>query len=201
MIQCCTRWERVDETPYFIEVDPAEHGGSPLPEDDSIDSTGEDEDGTETPLINFDSAAWASVDDELAEFLDGTDTEDENDSDTESIRSDNSTASDANQNKKKRKRSTNSIDVSEADDSDSSATSTSKLQRRKKRTMQRVTSLANVELAGKSSGLPSPETTGPEENEEKAPETNGVAPDLEEDYDDGLEAQLLAGFDDSDGDE
>jgi RNA polymerase II subunit A-like phosphatase len=83
MIQCCTRWERVDETPYFIEVDPAEHGGSPLPEDDSIDSTGEDEDGTETPLINFDSAAWASVDDELAEFLDGTDTEDENDSDTE----------------------------------------------------------------------------------------------------------------------
>lgn len=203
LIQCCTRWEHVDETPYFIEVDPAERGGSPLPGDDSIDSTGEDEDGTERPLINFDSAAWASVDDELAEFLDGTDTEDENESDTESIRSDVSTASapDANQNKKKRKRNTNSTNVSEADDSDSSATSTSKLQRRKKRTMQRVTSLANVELVAKSSGLPSPETTGPEENEEKAPEANGVAPDLEEDYDDGLEAQLLAGFEDSDGEE
>jgi RNA polymerase II subunit A-like phosphatase len=178
MIQCCTRWERVDETPYLIEVDPAERGGSPLPEDDSMD--GEDEDVPEAPLINFDSAAWASVDDELAEFLDGTDSEDEKSDSDESIRSDS----------KKRKRSTNSTDVSDAEESDSSVTS-SKLQRRKKRTMQRVTSLTNVELAGKSSGLPSPDTTGPEEDEEKA---NGVA----EDYDDGLEAQLIAGFEDSD---
>jgi RNA polymerase II subunit A-like phosphatase len=68
--------------------------------------------------------------------------------------------------------------------------------------MERVTSLTNVVIADKSSGLPSPETTGPEEgqgdDEEKAPETNGVALDLQEDNDDALEAELLAGFGDSD---
>jgi RNA polymerase II subunit A-like phosphatase len=62
--------------------------------------------------------------------------------------------------------------------------------------------LTNVVIADKSSGLPSPETTGPEEgqgdDEEKVSGTNGVAPDLQEDYDDGLEAELLAGFGDSD---
>jgi RNA polymerase II subunit A-like phosphatase len=74
--------------------------------------------------------------------------------------------------------------------------------------MERVTSLTNVVLAeSKSSGLPSPETTGPEEDqgdevdgEEKVLnlEANGTAPDLQDDYDNGLEAELLAGFEDSD---
>ncbi len=69
--------------------------------------------------------------------------------------------------------------------------------------MERVTSLTNVVTAEKSSGLPTPEATGTEEaqgdGEVKAPEENGVAPDLQEDYDDGLEAELLAGFDSDDG--
>jgi RNA polymerase II subunit A-like phosphatase len=148
---------------------------------------------------------WASVDDELADFLNEPDTDDEhNDSDSDSVRSDNSTASDARPNKKKRKRTTNSTDISEAEESDSSVMSVSKLQRRKKRTMERVTSLTNVVTADKSSGLPSPETTGPEEgqgdDEEKGSGANAVAPDLQDDYDDALEAELLAGFGDSDDD-
>lgn len=198
----------MDETPYMIETDAAERGGSPVPdlEDESINGTGDEEadDTPHSPIVEMSDEAWAALDDELAEFMDETDTDGGSESDSDSIRSDNSTVSEAKQAKKKRKR-TNSTEASEAEESDSSINSTSKLQRRKKRTMERVTSLTNVQTAEKSSGLPSPETTGPDEDqgedEVKAPEANGAAPDLQEEYDDGLEAELLAGFGDSDGEE
>jgi RNA polymerase II subunit A-like phosphatase len=65
--------------------------------------------------------------------------------------------------------------------------------------------LANVVTAEKSSGLPTPEATGTEAVnpgvEKTGPEENGVAPDLQDDNDDALEAELLAGFDSSDGEE
>ncbi|KAF1848375.1 uncharacterized protein K460DRAFT_364349 [Cucurbitaria berberidis CBS 394.84] len=207
MFQCCTRWEHVDETPYMIEMDAAERSGSPFGEleDESIGATGDEdaEENTESPVtLDLTADNWADVDDELNDFLNETDTEGDNESDSDSVRSENSTPSDMKQSKKKRKRTTNSTDASEAEESDSSVNSTSRLQRRKKRTMERVTSLANVVTADKSSGLPSPETTGPEEgqgeDDEKALETNGVGLDLQEEYDDGLEAELLAGFGDSD---
>lgn len=202
----------MDETPYTIEIDAADRGGSPFGdlEDESVSATGDEETGepAESPVtLDLTADNWAAVDDELADFLNETDTEAEgnSDSDSDSVRSDNSTASDKKQSKKKRKRETKSTDVSEAEESDTSINGSSKLQRRKKRTMERVTSLTNVVTADKSSGLPSPETTGPEEDlgedDEKVPEANGVAPDLQEDYDDGLEAELLAGFGDSDGEE
>lgn len=211
MFQCCTRWEHVDEGPYTIEIDPAEREGSPFGDldDESISATGDEADEDDDATVRLDAMtadSWASVDDELADFLNESETDGGSDSDSESVRSDTSTTSDVKEQKKKRKRtSTNSTDGSDAEESDSSVTSTSRLQRRKKRTLERVTSLTNVVTAEKSSGLPSPETTGPEEgqneDEEKASEVNGSAPDLQEDYDDGLEAELLAGFDDSDGDD
>lgn len=212
MFQCCTRWEHVDEGPYMIEIDAAEREGSPIGDfdDESISATGDEADEGEGTTVRLDAMtadSWASVDDELADFLNESETDGGSDSDSESVRSDTSTASDAaKEPKNKRKRSsTNSTDGGDAEESDSSVTSTSRLQRRKKRTLERVTSLANVVTADKSSGLPSPEATGPEEgqneDEEKAGEVNGSAPDLQEDYDDGLEAELLAGFDDSDGDD
>lgn len=198
----------MDETPYLIEMDAADRGGSPVPdlEDESINGTGDEEaeDGPHSPIVEMSDEAWAALDDELAEFMDETDTDGGSDTDTDSIRSENSTASDAKTAKQKRKR-TDSTEASEAEESDGSVTSTSRLQRRKKRTLERVTSMTNVVTAEKSSGLPSPETTGPEEeqgeDEEKVAEANGGAPDLEDDYDDGLEAELLAGLDDSDGEE
>jgi RNA polymerase II subunit A-like phosphatase len=210
MFQCCTRWEHVEETPYTIEIDPAERGGSPFGEleDESINATGDEEpdEAADSPVtLDLTADNWRSVDDELADFLNDSETdEDHNESDSDSIRSDNSTTSDAKQNKKKRKRNTNSTDASETEESDSSITSASKLQRRKKRTMDRSTSLTNMITADKSSGLPSPEATGPEEDhgdeeeKKKGPEANGVAPDPEQDDEDSLEAELLAGFGDSD---
>lgn len=198
----------MDETPYLIEIDAADRGGSPVPdlEDESINGTGDEEadEAPHSPIVEMSDEAWAALDDELAEFMDETDTDGGSESDTDSVRSENSTMSDAKQTKKKRKR-TDSTEASETEESDASVTSTSRLQRRKKRTMERVTSMTNVVSAEKSSGLPSPETTGPEEeqgeDEDKMAEANGVAPDLDEDYDDGLEAELLAGFGDSDGEE
>ncbi|KAA8627079.1 RNA polymerase II protein [Pyrenophora tritici-repentis] len=207
MFQCCTRWEHVDETPYIIETDPNDRGGSPGPdlEDESVNGTGDEEtEVPHSPIVEMSEEVWAAVDDELAEFMDESDTDAGSESDTDSVRSENSTVSETKQTLTKRKR-TDSTEVSEAEESDSSVNSTSRLQRRKKRTMERVTSLTNVVTAEKSSGLPSPETTGPEEeqgeDEEKAPEANGVAPDLQEEDDEALEAELLAGFDDSDEEE
>lgn len=206
MFQCCTRWEHVDEGPYIIELDAADREGSPLGElddDESISATG-DEEGEE-PAISLDAMtadSWATVDDELADFLNDSETDGGSDSDAESVRSDNSTSSDAKQPKRKRKRSTTSADITDTEESDSSVTSTSRLQRRKKRTLERVTSLANVVTAEKSSGLPSPETTGPEEDHGGGGgENDAKTPAGEDDYDDGLEAELLAGFDDSDAEE
>jgi RNA polymerase II subunit A-like phosphatase len=204
MLQCCTRWEHVDETPYLIDIDPAERGGSPFEdlEDTDIGVTG-DEDGVEDEDLQLDMSAdkWASLDDEFQDFMnESEESEDNSGSDSESIQSDVSVQTDKSQNKKKRKRKTTSgtESGSEADDSDASVNSSSRLQRRKKRTLDRVSSLTNVVSADKSSGLPSPETTGPEEEQgedelAKDPEPAGLAAE-NSDEDDGLEAEMLAEF-------
>ncbi|KAF2661728.1 hypothetical protein K491DRAFT_646975 [Lophiostoma macrostomum CBS 122681] len=203
MLQCCARWEHIDETPYTIEVDPAERGGSPFEELEDTDPgvTGDEDgaDGVDEVPIDMSEAKWDDIDDEFQAFMDESDDSEDNAStDSESVRSEASTKSDSKQIKRKRKRTTGSTDVSEAEDSDASTTSTSRLQRRKKRTMERVSSLTNVVTADKSSGLPSPETTGPEEDTgelEKDPDPAGLAAeDSDPEEDDGLEAEMLAEF-------
>lgn len=203
MTACCTRWEHVEEEPYYIDVDD-EHG-SPAPAEDledeeSINAT--DDDDAKSPLSIFDIPGddWDAIQQEIAELDDNSDAESEGSraSDSESVHSTNSTNSEINDNKaarKKRKRDTVSDAESEAGDSDSSVNSTSRLQKRKKRTMERVTSLTNVVNADKeSSGLPSPETTGPEEDQgdEFDPQSGGA--DLAEDNDQDLEDDMLAQF-------
>jgi RNA polymerase II subunit A-like phosphatase len=144
------------------------------------------------------------MEDEFQDFMDdlSDDTEGENsNSDSESTRSDVNAQTDPKRQKMKRKRSTASADVSD-EESDASVSSTSRLQRRKKRTMERVTSLNNVVIADKSSGLPSPETTGPEEGQGEGDEEKYIEPvDLavnDSDADDGLEAEMMAQFEMSD---
>jgi RNA polymerase II subunit A-like phosphatase len=198
MTQCCTQWRHVDETPYRIEMDDADRGGSPFEEleDDSINVTGDEDGGepVESPIqLDMSDDQWKSMGDELADFLNDSDgTEDASASDSESVQSTNSTS------KRKRKREAESNDDSEDEESDNSVTSASKLQRRKRRTMERVTSLNTVVNADKSSGLPSPETTGPEEEQGeedgKTFDPQGQGADLDSDYDNGLEAEMMAEF-------
>lgn len=196
MFQCCTQWKRVDETPYLIELDDADRSGSPFGEleDDSLNVSGEDEEPIESPVqLDMSDDAWKSMGDELDDFLNESDgTEDASASESESGVSTNSTS------KLKRKREVDSVENSEGEDSDSSVNSASKLQRRKRRTMERVTSLTTVINADKSSGLPSPETTGPEEEQGEDDgnvfDPQGQGADLESDVDDGLEAEMMAEF-------
>jgi len=195
----------VDETPYLIELDPTDRGGSPLDdvEDDETNVVGDEDDEApaESPLeLNMSDDKWASLGDEFQEFMDESDEDLEgniSNSDSESNRSDSSVrTTDSKRNRRKRKRVSASANVSEGEESDSSVSSTSRLQMRKKRTLERVTSLTNVVTADKSSGLPSPETTGPEEeqgDEEKNNDPAGLAAD-DSDADDGLEAEMLAGL-------
>ncbi|KAF2687694.1 hypothetical protein K458DRAFT_331937 [Lentithecium fluviatile CBS 122367] len=201
MFQCCTQWKHVDETPYLIEMDDADRGGSPFEEleDDSINVSG-DENGLEpieSPVqLDMSDDQWKSMGDELDDFLNESDgTEDASASESESVVSTNSTS------KRKRKRDPESNDNSEDDDSDASINSASKLARRKRRTMERVTSLNTVVNADKSSGLPSPETTGPEEEQGeedgKTFDPQGEGADLDSDFDDGLEAEMMAEFEKS----
>lgn len=195
----------MDETPYLIELDPTDRGGSPLDdvEDDETNVVGDEDDEApaESPLeLNMSDDKWASLGDEFQEFMDESDEDLEgniSNSDSESNRSDSSVrTTDSKRNRRKRKRVSASANVSEGEESDSSVSSTSRLQMRKKRTLERVTSLTNVVTADKSSGLPSPETTGPEEeqgDEEKNNDPAGLAAD-DSDADDGLEAEMLAGL-------
>jgi RNA polymerase II subunit A-like phosphatase len=198
LFQACTRWEFVEERPYRIELDEADRSGSPVEQDDSVNvSGGEGDAEPEEPVAALSDDQWKSMDDELADFLNESDTEDTSASESESGASTDSTS------KRKRKRGTESDENSEEDDSDASTSSASKLQRRKRRTMDRVSTLHTVVNAEKSSGLPSPETTGPEEeqgeDDGKTFDPQGQGGDLDEsDYDDGLEAEMMAQFEKSD---
>ena len=86
--------------------------------------------------------------------------------------------------RKRKREDTDSVGGSDAEDSDASVNGLTRLQRKKKRALERTTGLANVAMAEKSSGLPSPDTTGPEEEE------------AQEEEEDELGAAILAGFED-----
>jgi len=204
MFQSCSQWKRVDETPYLIELDDADRSGSPFEEEaESFDVSGDEDIGepAESPLaLDVSDDQWKSMGDELDDFLNESDgTEDASASESEGGLSTNSTS------KRKRKRETESNDQSEDEESDASVNSASKLQRRKRRTMERVTSLNTVVNADKASGLPSPETTGPEEEQGeedgKVFDAQGEGADVESDYDDGLEAEMMAEFEKSGSEE
>lgn len=219
LMEAFTTWKRPDETPYLIPVDgdDAGHGlggdTSPLDEleDGDFLSAEDDEAGaTEEPTPDdsdfenpdFNNNEWAAMHDDLDDFLNETDDEEPGrESDTDSVRSGNETdlQGDPNPstNGRKRRREDGSTEPSDTEDSDASTTSRSKLQKRKKRAFERVTSLTNMTVAVDPSGLPSPDTTGPEEH------TNGKAapPAADEDDDDDLEAEMMAGFDDDEYDD
>ncbi|KAK7512925.1 hypothetical protein IWZ03DRAFT_316462 [Phyllosticta citriasiana] len=225
--ECCVKWTRMPESPHLIHVEPDERGlhgshqGSPLDEleDSNILSSSEDSGTVDTELdelgegddLNTDEEELDGMMDELAEFLGDSDTEEDTSepSDPEGFESDASVATKNGVGAKKRKRRPESAENS-GEESDSNATDDgvagvgveSKLQRRKKRAFERVSSLTNVSTADHSSGLPSPDTTGPEEGVEGDEVDAGDAhePDEDED-DDALEAELLAEFEKDDEDE
>ncbi|KAF2402429.1 hypothetical protein EJ06DRAFT_528541 [Trichodelitschia bisporula] len=186
LLECFTRWTRVNEKPYLIEVEQYNGPNESLPFDeyeagmiltpseagdnDGPDGLAEDDDvispSNESP-IEVDDGQWAEMDEELKEFLGDDEDDTDYDTDTKSVdfESDASTRSTADKDSRKRKRGTESADASDAEDTDSSVGHRgSQLQKRKKRALERTSSLANVTSVDNASGLPSPDATGPDED-------------------------------------
>ncbi|KAF2101736.1 hypothetical protein NA57DRAFT_34311 [Rhizodiscina lignyota] len=208
LLEAFSTWQKPDEEPYKIEVEPEENGaadssilgaladdenGQILSGEDDITGTNQEPDFDQgvSPTDNVD---WGDVDDELKEFL-GSDSEDEQSDDSHA--SDASGRSRASRTNRKRKRGDLSAENSENESADESATLSgqgSKLQRRKKQAMERVTSLTNMSTAT-DGGLPSPDTTGPEEAQRNGEdEGEGEAEDEDEDWGSEAEAEFEAEF-------
>ncbi|KAF2753607.1 hypothetical protein EJ05DRAFT_165705 [Pseudovirgaria hyperparasitica] len=217
LMEAFSTWIRPDETPYLIPVDDEANyrgpGGdsSPLEElDDGDFLSAEDDGAAEEPTpadseyenLDFTNNEWEAMHDDLDDFLNESGDDDtDRDSDSESTQSNADTdvsEKTSTNGKKRRREDLSSAEPSDAEDSDSSNASKSKLQKRKKRALNRVTSLTNVMAAdNKSSGLPSPDTTGPEEIKNSK---RGTKEEEEEDDDDDdeLEAEMMAGLESSD---
>jgi len=210
LMECFSRWRRVSETPHLIEVERDHHGSQEsLPFDeledgvvlsesestgaedgavallDDVEDEGDDFDDDDMneddkpPILTED---WNAMNAELDAFLDESDSDEggQSDASTHSNRSGRSKRSSSRPRKRKRE-GTESADASDAEMTDASVKGDgSELQKRKKRALERTTGLTNVAVADKSSGLPSPDTTGPEE------ENQGE--------DNDLEALFLAGL-------
>jgi len=241
LFACVSQWERLDETPYLIEVEPeqkATRAISPIfdvgrnsvlssSEEEEDDTTKVDGDTNGSPPLHLDTAVPTPAEEEdqegslspgdqvtdedwkamMAEIDEASDTEDGTDGDESDV----SQASDKSVTKKRKRAasrpaSQNSTD-GESEGSANEATG-SKLQRRKRRALERTSSLTNVAHAINGNGVgPSPsklkdvalgmETKTPISS--KAPSEAGT-----DDSDDGLnaamEAELAAQLDAADTD-
>ncbi|TKA50580.1 hypothetical protein B0A49_12118 [Cryomyces minteri] len=143
---------------------------------------------------------WQGMNDELAEFMGSeADSDSDSESDGDSVKSNTSNqTTESIPRRKKRKRDGESAESIEAEDSDTSTSSLkgSRLQKRKKRAIDRTTSLTNMATTDKSSSLPSPDTTGADDDEER--EDGGATTD---DDDAALEAELEAAFEEASDEE
>jgi RNA polymerase II subunit A C-terminal domain phosphatase len=218
LLECFTRWEKVPEDAHSINVEREEHephdslpfeeleDGSMLTpsEDEAVEdvilpSEVEENDNNElkSPVMeNMENVNWADMEDELADFYDSED-DTEADDDDEGMESDASVqsgrSSRSTSRKLKRKRTGESVngDVEEAGGS-----ATSALQKRRKLAAERTTGLANVETVENPSGLPSPDTTGPEEDAGELAKANGADADADDtDGDDDFAMAMMAELD------
>ena len=154
--------------------------------------------------IEMSDNQWSMINDELDEFLKSDGDEDEGfQSDVSMNSAQSNGAIPGTPSRRKRKRPTDSADASDAEveadgetESDASVNGIagSKLEHRKKRARNRTSALNNATSArsDKSSGLPSPDTTGPEEGHGE--KVAAVDEDEEEIDDRALEQALMDEF-------
>lgn len=164
-----SRWRRLDEAPYRIHGDIERRasrgersGSSSAEQSDEENTTAADIDAenadavgdltvttelqSHLPTISRKDSSpheetkedWASMDDELNDFL-GSDIDDASESDIESVASTDSTRTPSSDLKRKR---LGTDDTSDGEQSDTNSVQGSKLQRRKKKALERVSSLS-----------------------------------------------------------
>ena len=142
---------------------------------------------------------WLGMQDELADFL-GSEVEEESDGGESDAGADAGGDGDT-PNRKKRKRSVGSGPPSDPEDSDASVSSRlgSQLQRRKKKALERTSSLTNAFTAD-DVGLPSPEATAAEETKEtKEIKETKETKEIKEIKETKETVDIQAGDDDDDG--
>jgi RNA polymerase II subunit A-like phosphatase len=216
----------VPESPHSINVEREEHEShDSLPfeelEEGSMLTPSEDEgaddavlpseveeadDEPKSPVLDIlGDVNWDDMEDEMKDFYDSED-ETEADDDDDGMESDASGRSgrssrSTSSRKLKRKRRTESVNG----EYEEAGESTSALQKRRKMAAERTTGLANVETLENASGLPSPDTTGPEEDagEKATAQANGADREAEvSDEDDDFAQAMMAELDrDSDAEE
>jgi RNA polymerase II subunit A-like phosphatase len=217
LLECFSRWQHVEEGPHIIEFDrdSGHHDSLPFDELDEGVTLTPSEEGDEpgdlpedleneplSPTFERGELQWDDLDDEVKDFL-GSD--DESDFDDGSG-SDTSNASNKSERSstRKRKRASSSVDggtgeeEAEGDTTVPSGEPGSNLQKRRKKAAERSTGLAHVTVADQSSGLPSPETTGPDEENEKPSGADDVE---DEDVDDEIFAKAFQDAMDSPSDD
>ncbi|TID21976.1 BRCT domain-containing protein [Venturia nashicola] len=189
LLECFVQWVAAPEGPHAIQVESDEHDphdSLPFEELEEASMLTPSEDGgaddavlpseveeadeePNSPVLDIlENVEWGDLEDEMKDFYDSEDETEADDTDEghdegmesdasgESGRSSRSTSS----RKAKRKRRTELVNG----DYEEAGESTSALQKRRKMAAERTTGLANVETLENPSGLPSPDTTGPEED-------------------------------------
>ncbi|OTA89367.1 hypothetical protein M434DRAFT_52094, partial [Hypoxylon sp. CO27-5] len=182
------QWRKLDETPYLIQVHPADRNAeTPL-----------EEDGQHSPIDDLEEMEWGDVDKELEEFM-GSDIDD---SDLESTQgtdhgTDYGTDTESEEPKGKKRKLGEDTDDDASEDAGGSV-----LAKKQRIAKARTTGLRNVRNATdeedeEGSGLPTPLGTGDEEdgireaNPDGVKGSNGNVDDDDEDFAD-LEAELEA---------
>lgn len=227
LLECFVQWIAAPEDPHAIKVESDEHdphGSLPFEEleEASILTPSEDGDADDailpseveeadeepnSPVLDIlENVEWGDLEDEMKDFYDSedeTEADDDDDGHDEGMESDVSGKSgrssrSTSSRKAKRKRMTESING----DYEEAGESTSALQKRRKMAAERTTGLANVETLENPSGLPSPDTTGPEEDaaEKVRSVSNGAADEVGDD-DDDFEQAMMAEFEKDSDDE
>lgn len=165
---------------------------------------GDNEDAERSPVDKVKNDDWEAMNKEIMDELGSdfdSDESDQSDGSTNSRKSRSSVDSKRSRTSladrsRKRKRTDSSAENSE---NEGGATvlngQGSNLQRRKRKALERVTSLTNVATADGSSGLPSPDTTAPEEDGGKGDSNGAEGFEDEEDIDLDLEAEFDREFD------
>ncbi|RDI77527.1 hypothetical protein Vi05172_g12490 [Venturia inaequalis] len=229
LLECFVQWVAAPEGPHAIKVESDEHDSHdslPFEELEEASMLTPSEDGVaddailpseveeadeepNSPVLDIlENVEWGDLEDEMKDFYDSedeTEADDDDEGNDEGMESDASGKSgrssrSTSSRKSKRKR-TESING----DYEEVGESTSALQKRRKMAAERTTGLANVETLDNPSGLPSPDTTGPEE--EAGEKTNAVSNGAEgevgdDDDDDDFEQAMMAEFDkDSDAED
>ncbi|KAH8903727.1 hypothetical protein BR93DRAFT_884586 [Coniochaeta sp. PMI_546] len=195
LLESLTQWRRLDETPYLVDIHPADHEPGDIDEDEENLLPPDLEDGQMSPVDALKTFNWGEADEELDEFLASpSDDEDDEDQDGASTDREDTNGDGENGEVSRKRKHVDDDDESAASDADSVENNSSSLSKKQRLARDRPGSSLRAEYnADADTSLPTPQVTG---DEADASTSNGATDDddgLDIDEDE-LEADLIAEF-------